>query len=125
MEHKMLFVSYFTFSKEVPKIIENLLIDDFMQLRNDACDALNGNYERWNAEFGEPNVSEDDPLKDFGGTKYCHFIQQKQRSVLQHLNQKHKIRSIILDSDEIGDIYGICRYDEDLQIHMELKPIKN
>ena len=31
----------------------------------------------------------------------------------------------MLDSDEIGDIYGICRYDEDLQIHMELKPIKN
>lgn len=94
----------FVFSKRIPKILESLMIREYMRMRTHAVDALNPNYEKWNAEFGDIELREDDELADFGGKEYCEYICEKTRDVLKQVNRKYHSWIIELDVSKVGDI---------------------
>ena len=98
---------------------------EFMRLRNLAADALNPHYEKWNAEFGDRDIPEDDELKDYGGTEYCRFIQSKTEPILQQINKKHGRKFVELCAGEYGDIEGRFCMVGGKKVHfvMELFPV--
>lgn len=87
---------------------KNKLIKEFMAKREMLVDLLNPRYETWNAEFDLLNpdeVSENDPMKDYGGTAYCKFITDKQRTYANIVNAKNP-KKVQIKIDDTGDIYG-------------------
>lgn len=132
---KFTFTIYFNFDdKDFEKALEshvflkNIIQNEYVRLRNIACDALNPHYEEWNAEFGDHDIPEDDELRDWGGTEYCNFIRSKQEVILQEVNKKYSKGIVELCSDEICDIGGIIKtksiagYDHDVKFVAELLP---
>ena len=119
--HGMLFTTVFTFSKEIPKILEEAMIHEFVRLRNAACEELNPRYEEWNSEFGDCKCDANDPLADFGGTDYCTFIHNKQKRILDKINQNNMSQLVELDNDEIGDIFARCKLDRNITVHLRLE----
>ena len=120
-KHEMLFTTVFTFSKKVPKILEETMIHEFVRLRNVACNELNLHYEEWNSEFGDCKCDANDPLADFGGTDYCAFIHDKQKGILDKINQRNMSRLVELDNDKIGDIFARCKLDRSITVHLRLE----
>lgn len=134
---KFTFTIYFNFDdKAFEKALEshvflkNIIQNEYVRLRNIACDELNPHYEEWNKEFDLDNYSipEDDELKEWGGTEYCNFIRSKQEVILQEVNKKHAKGIVELCSDEICDIGGVIKtksiagYDHDVKFVAELIP---
>ena len=132
---KFTFTIYFNFDdKAFEKTLEshvflkNIIQNEYVRLRNIACNELNPHYEEWNAEFGDRDIPEDDELKDWGGTEYCNFIRHKQEAILQEVNKKHAKGIVELCSDEICDIGGVIKtksiagYDHDVKFVAELIP---
>lgn len=107
--------------------------NEYVRLRNIACRELNPHYEKWIKEFNLDSYSipDDDELKEYGGTKYCKFIQSKQEAILHEVNKKHSNGLIELCSDEICDICGVIKaksiagYDHDVKMSCELIPYNN
>lgn len=125
-KHKLLYTVEFTFSKRIPKLTQEIMTKDFMMLRNIACDELNPCYNAWNVEYDKLGIDVDDgdPLSEYGGSAYCMFIQRKQMEILNKINEKAFSNVIILDVDEVGDIFGRCMFDRNLTVHLCLKEFK-
>lgn len=117
----------FIFSKEADDVVKLLGQQCFMELRYLAVEALNPMYEQWNEEFNKNDngiIDDSDELKDYGGTKYCKFIQSKQKDILAQVNKK--LSPMIpweFDSDEICDIIFRNKYDKELTLTLELQPV--
>lgn len=117
----------FVFSKELPELLKRVFIADFYNLYNKAVEELNKHYEEWNNEFDSlssfKGVSENDPLKDYGGSEYCKFIARKQQKILDVVNNEGKhvleLKTSINDGD---DLYGKCKLAglEDVTINIYL-----
>lgn len=118
-----LYCPKFIFSKEISEFRQEVAKQVFMMLRHFAVEALNPRYEEWNANFENVEVPEDDELKDYGGTKYCKYIQEKSREVLKEVNVRLIMSTWKFDSDEIGDIIFRNKIDKDLTMTLELIPI--
>ena len=116
--------AYFIFNKKVPKIVEKIISIEFLRLRHYAAEALNPHYKEWNSEFTGPEPSEDDSLAEYGGTAYCEFIREKERTVLRKVNMAHPSKIIELDTDEIGDIIAKTKIGN-MTMSMELEPISS
>ena len=108
---------------DIPKSIKDSIEKEYFRLRHYACEAINPHFEEWNEEFGDVNPAEDDPLKDYGGTEYCKFIQKKEKKIIKQVNRKHRSLLIKLDIDEIGDIIARTRIGN-IVMTMEFKPVK-
>lgn len=113
----------FNFNKEAPNWLKETMQKEFMMLRPYACKALNPKYDKWNEEFGDTNVSDDDELADYGGSEYCKFICKKSRKVLEKVNKKHPMTFTKIDVDEVGDLVGVNTKTGTV-MHMTLHPLK-
>lgn len=121
-----LYKPIFIFSKNVDDLTQRVAIAKFIELRKFAVEALNPMYEQWNEEFEKvckSIVKENDKLKDYGGTKYCKFIQRKSREILKQVNEKHLVLNWYFDCDEIGDIIFRNKYDKKLTMTLEFEPV--
>lgn len=117
----------FVFSKELPELLKRVLIADFYNLYNKAVEELNKHYEEWNNEFASlssfKGVSENDPLKDYGGSEYCKFLARKQQKILDVVNNKGMHVLELKTSINDGDVlYGKCKLAglKDVTINMYL-----
>ena len=97
---------------------------EYFRLRNIAVPKLNEHYAEWNSEFDKLDIQrrEDDPLKEYGGSEYCKYIREKQKSVLEEVNKKHALYNIHLESDVIGDLIAVNKRGGTLIV--EFEPIK-
>lgn len=106
----------FVFSKELPESLKRVFIADFYNLYNKAVEELNKHYEEWNNEFDSlssfKGVSENDPLKDYGGSEYCKFIARKQQKILDVVNNEGMHVLELKTSINDGDVlYGKCKLE--------------
>lgn len=122
----MKFKAVFKFSEDISEERKRKAIADFVALRNIAIGEINPKLERWNAEYSGPGPSEDDRLKDFGGTEYCKYIRIKMLKVIGTINALATPFgfSVILDVDEIGNIIARTVFGG-IQINIGLVPMEN
>ena len=113
----MLYEAEFHFSKDVPEVIQNVMIDEYNKLRSIAVDRLNPCYEQWNKDYTEEVHGDYDP-------KYNGYIVSKQRPILEEVNKSTMTILTKLDCDEYCDIIGICKFDNELTINVTLKPME-
>ena len=119
-----LYKPIFTFSKEISDFRKEYAIGIFMHIRPYAVKELNPRYDEWNRNFEHSEIPEDDELKEYGGTKYCKYIQEKTREVLEkEINKCLIFNTWKFDCDEIGDIILRHKFDKDLTMTLELKPV--
>ena len=118
-----LYKPVFMFSKEISNFRKEIAKSQFVMARKIAVEELNPKYEEWNNNFETTEIPEDDELKDYGGTKYCKYIQKKIRGVLKQVNKKIITIGWELDADEIGDIIFRHKHDKDLIMTLELIPV--
>lgn len=120
----MLFKAYYIFSKKVFQWERNKMEREYFRLRKIAVLKLNEHYSEWNSDFEKLDIQirEDDPLKEYGGSEYCKYIRNKQKSILEDINRKHAKYGVRLDSDEIGDLIAVNRRGVTLTV--EFVPIK-
>ena len=111
----MIYEVQFNFSKQAPKMIQNIMIEEYNKLRSFAVDRLNPCYKQWNDEYTEEVHGEYDP-------KYNEYIASKQRPILEEVNSLNKTLFTRLDCDEYCDIIGVCKFDAELIMHVSLKP---
>lgn len=113
-------------NREMSTWMRNIIEPIFFKLRGFAVDALNPHYAEWNEEFGDINAPDDDPLKDYGGTEYCKFIQSKTQAVLDTVNKTHKAKAVRLVAGEYGDIEGLVKIAGRLDRHfvVEFIPVE-
>lgn len=102
----------FNYDRSVPAWLKKEANHDYMILRNLACEELNRHLEAWNEEFRNidnvsDDVSDDDELKDFGGTKYCEFIRNKQTPIIDEINRRYAHGIVKLYSTIECDVGGI------------------
>lgn len=119
----MLFKPIFTTSKKIPILMKELMTKEYVRLRNEAVEALNPNFEKWNSEYTGPEADEDDELKEYGGTEYCEYIRSKMRPVLKRINDSHRSSIIIIDTDEVGDLVAKSKIG-DVTMTVRLIPVK-
>lgn len=115
----------FIFNKKVSGCVRNIIVAEFVRKRNEVCELLNPNYEKWNAEFNAldiPNM-ENDPLEDYGGTEYCKFIRQKQTEVINAYEESNNRMDygVKIRSDKTCDLYGVSEKDG-IEVRVILKP---
>lgn len=113
----------FVFNKKLPEVIKDIISREFMRLRPFAVESLNANYGKWNDEYDGPIASDNDPLKDYGGTAYCEYICQKSRMVLEKVNRNHPSAFVKLDVQEFGDIIARTKIGN-VTMELELMPIE-
>lgn len=98
----------FNYSKPIPFWMRPAVEREYLRLRRLACDALNPYYEEWNKEYETLHPAEivdpDDELKDFGGTEYCRFLNNKQQPIFDEINRKHATDRIRLYPTKECDI---------------------
>lgn len=81
---------------EKRKPIQKALMEQlYIPARSLFVEALNPHYEEWNNEFDEKY-----PEKDGYSQEYCDFLTERQREVIQKVNNPVKA---YLDFDVIGD----------------------
>ena len=114
----------FVFNKEVPLLIRRIAIAEYVRLREAAVNVLNTKYAEGNAmvERDNPEKDENDPLADYGGTKYCNFIREKQKPIIDRVNSEQRHVCIRLDTDEVGDLIAV-NDRLGLRMHAVLKPM--
>lgn len=124
-----LYKPIYTFSKDVPEYKKAVAKSMFMHARQLAVEQLNPRYEKWNKQYGSYHknevIDENDKLKDYGGTNYCMFIQEKSRKVVGKINKNTRMFGWELDIDEIGDIIFRNKRDRDLTMTLEFMPVEN
>lgn len=115
-----------TLIREIP-MLKHIIEDDYVEGRSLACDQLNPNYEKWNKEFKELKivVDKNDPLYDFGGTKYCEFIRNKQQPIIDKINSM-AMGCVRLYSTEECDLGGIVVFGnkEITRFTVTLEPVE-
>lgn len=83
----------FNYSKPIPFWMRPGVEREYLRLRSFAVDALNPHYGEWNDEYAAMYPAEyvdpDDELKDFGGTNYCRFLNNKQQPIIDEVNRKY------------------------------------
>lgn len=83
----------FNYSKPIPFWMKPDVQREYIRLRRLAVDELNQHYSEWNDEYTAMNPAEivdpDDELKDFGGTNYCRFLNNKQQPIIDEINRKY------------------------------------
>ena len=83
----------FNYSKPIPFWMRRDVEREYLRLRSLACDALNQHYEEWNNEYATLHPAEivdpNDELKDFGGSEYCRFLNNKQQPIIDEINRKY------------------------------------
>ena len=99
---------------------------EYIYLRNIACDEINLHLKEWNEEFeklGYPDRSKDDELYDFGGTKYCDFIREKQGAIIESVNERYAT-IVHLCTSKVCDIEGevIVNGKSLTKLNVTLKP---
>lgn len=113
----MLLKPIFNFSKEVPEKIRNILISEFVALRNIAVDLVNPHFEQWNKEYEEEVYGDDD-------SAYNAYIVSKQRPILEAVNKSCVSMFVRLDCDEYADIIGVAKFDDEITVNLTLIPVK-
>lgn len=119
-----LYKPIFVFSKEISYFRKEVVKQVFMLLRPMVIEKLNPRYLEWNINFERAELLEGDKLKDYGGTKYCKYIQKKTREVLKEINKDLLLITWKFDCDEIGDIIFRNKFDKDLTMTLEMMPIE-
>ena len=99
----------FNYDTRLPDWVKPKVEEEYMRLRNLACEVLNAHYEEWNAEFDldTNDVPDDDPLKDFGGTAYCDFIRKKQAPIISEINKTEANWLVKIFPGKTCDIEGM------------------
>lgn len=85
------------------------LIEQFVELRAKAVDILNPKYERWNKEFGDVVITEENE------EAYNQFIHKKHTPYLQIVNGKYGVDKdiVLLDDPKDGcDLYAVIKEDK-------------
>ena len=113
----MLYEAIFTFSKDVPETIKNVMIQEYNHLRGIVVDLLNPCYEQWNSEYTEEVHGEFDP-------RYNAYIVSKQRPIIEAVNRSNWAILTKLDCDEYADIIAVCKFDKSLIMHLTLSPVE-
>ena len=120
----------FNYSKPIPFWMRPAVEREYLRLRSLACDELNPHYGEWNAEYSalypEEIVDLNDPMEEFGGTRYCQFLNSKQQPVIDEINRKHannRVRLYAKDSCDLGCIV-LGRFGTELsRMHITLSNI--
>ena len=114
----------FVFNKPVTPLIKRVAIAEYVRLRNVAVDLLNPRYSEWNTIFEKtyPEKEDNDPLADYGGTKYCEFIRERTKPIIDRVNSENMHVCVKLDTDEVGDIIAVNE-KLGLRMHAVLKPM--
>lgn len=98
----------FNYSKPIPFWMRPGVEREYLRLRSLACDELNPLYSEWNAEYNASHPDEvidyDDPMEDFGGAKYCRFINNKQQPIIDEINRKYATNRVRLYPTKECDI---------------------
>ncbi len=92
-------------------------IDDFVNLRNQACDELNPRYPEWNKNAP----------KGVSHEEYCKYICGKQTEILNKLYEEKwskELHVVRVGSDEDCDMYAELLVDPNARIYVSLKPVE-
>lgn len=112
----------FHFTKEVNDILKNIMIKEYVYLRGKAIEILNDQYDKWNAEYGDVKIT-DDNIGD-----YSAFICRKQKPILDMVNKAYGNECLLVEldnnKDALGDIMARSKFDKDLIVHATLQPME-
>ena len=123
MNTNYMYEAIFVFNKTVPTFIKNKIVDEFVRLREYAVDICNPKFEQWNAEYTGPEVREDDPLANFGGTDYCNYIRKKLQRICNFINWQLPSDIITLEVDEMAVFFGKTKIGG-ITVELRMKPLK-
>ena len=106
------------FSKEeLPVNMKNLMIKDFMTLREAVIEITNEKLESWNKEF-------DTCIGDMGedNIRYNKWIASRFNDICSMVNEKHPETSVFIRSEvsHDADFVSYARWDESLSLYYTL-----
>lgn len=114
----MEYYAKFNFSKDdIPENVKNLMIKDFVTIRELAVAITNPKLAKWNKEF-------DSQVGIMGDNNciYNKWISEKLNSVCDKINKKCTAFCVTIysDPDLEADFRGIAKFDEDLSLYITL-----
>lgn len=94
----------FVFNKDVPYLLKQMMIKEFVRLRNFAVNEMNPLFEQWNEEYEKIHPGYDG-INDSG---YLQFIADKEKPIIDKVNSRKLYAFTYLDLDPVEktDIIG-------------------
>lgn len=113
----MEYYAKFNFSKDAPEDVKNLMIKDFVTIRELAVDLTNPMLAKWNKEFDSQvgRMGDDNCI-------YNKWISEKFNSICDIINENCTASCVKIysDPDLEATFRGIAKFDEDLSLYITL-----
>lgn len=113
------FIPTFIFNRKLPEAYEELVIQDFVRLYDEAVEEINKHLDEWNEEF---KLDTRIPGVIF---LYNRFLRKREFEVLEPINEKAEKNMfcfLTLDVDRKACLFGRLKGVEQITVHMTFEP---